>query len=66
MLLVYDVRLALIAMIFLPISYLLAEKMKIIVQILNGIAIMSLLSLRSFFKEYTKEQVQNIKDSQEY
>ena len=32
MLLVYDVRLALIAMIFLPISYLLAEKMKIIVQ----------------------------------
>ena len=32
MLLVYDVRLALIAMIFPPISYMLAEKMKIIVQ----------------------------------
>ena len=32
MLLVYDVRLALIAMIFLPISYLLAEKIKIIVR----------------------------------
>ena len=32
MLLVYDVRLALISMIFPPISYMLAEKMKIIVQ----------------------------------
>lgn len=32
MLLVYDVRLALIAMIFPPISYILAEKMKVIVQ----------------------------------
>lgn len=32
MLLVYDVRLALIAMIFPPISYIIAEKMKVIVQ----------------------------------
>ena len=32
MLLVYDVRLAIIAMIFPPISYVLAEKMKVIVQ----------------------------------
>lgn len=32
MLLVYDVRLALVAMIFPPISYMLAEKMKVIVQ----------------------------------